>query len=197
MAPVHADAVTDEPAEEFVAGHTERACLCVEKGVLDCADGLTHHATRRWSRTCEQRLVDLLVVHDGAAEENRGERLDGRGDAWRAEALVELRPAGHAVGARDLHIVIVPPAGVARERLDSLDRCPCSHGLSLAGSGVHQEQVPVLELLGPAAGHSVAVRDHVGVGRVVHTFRAIASVGVVFRPGARRRRFGAWPRRTS
>src|SRR3546814_15704328 len=53
--------------------------------------------------------------------------LDDGGDTRRAEALVELAPADDAVLGGQLDEVIVPPAGVAVQRLDLGDL----HGLLL------------------------------------------------------------------
>jgi hypothetical protein len=61
------------------------------------------------------------VLADRLADDPGNEALDHRPDAGRAEALVELAPADHALVGRQLDEVVVAPAGIAGERLDGPD----------------------------------------------------------------------------
>ena len=120
--PVHADAVAHLATQQVVAGHPQRAGLGVEQRVLDRAECFADDAAGGLAGAGEQVLVDGFMVEHGAADDQRCQRLDGRGEAGRGKPLVVLRPADDAIGRGDLQEVVVPPRCVARQRLDALDQ---------------------------------------------------------------------------
>ena len=79
-----------------MARHAERLGLGVEQGVLDRAQTLGDDPARRRTGQAIELGINPLVVEDVLADDPRGEPLDDRADAGRAEALVELAPADDA-----------------------------------------------------------------------------------------------------
>ncbi len=107
--PVDAQAVADLAAEQFVAWHAERLGLDVEQRVLDRAERLADDAAGAGPGDAAQILADVLVVHRRLADQAMGELFDDRGDARRAEILVELAPADDAVLGCDFQEEVIAP----------------------------------------------------------------------------------------
>ena len=75
----------------------------------DSADWQSDDAAGTWTRRAIELGVDALVLAWGLPDHARRQALDHGGDAWRAEALVELAPADDAVFGRQLERDEVAP----------------------------------------------------------------------------------------
>ena len=129
MRPVDPDLVADLAAQQRVARDIERLGLDVEKRVLDGAERLADDAALPGTRRIEEVLADQFMVHRALADHAVLELVDYRGDARRAEALVELAPADDAILGGDLEEEVVPPAVAAREGLEVADDLLSGHVL--------------------------------------------------------------------
>ena len=118
MRPVDPDPVADLAAEQRVARHAERLRLGVEQRVLDRAEPLGDDPAGGRPGQAVELGVDALVVEHRLADDARRQPLDHRGDARRAETLVELAPADDAAVGRQLQEIVVAPAGVAAQHLE-------------------------------------------------------------------------------
>ena len=121
MRPVHADAVADLAAEEFVDRHAESPGLGIEQRVLDRAHGERDDAAGSRAGGAVEFGIDALMRADFLADDAGGKALDDSAHAGCAEALVEFAPADDAGIGGELDEVVVAPACVAGQRLDGFD----------------------------------------------------------------------------
>ena len=115
MRPVDPDPVAHLAAEQHVARHAERLGLGVEQRVLDRAETLGDDPAR--CRPGQRDKARRRCARDRTGwPTTRGcQPLDDRGDAGRAETLVELAPADDAVIGRELQEVVIAPAGIGAQ----------------------------------------------------------------------------------
>ena len=142
MRPVDPHPVAHRPAEQFVDGDSVMLRLDVEEGVLNGADRLAHYAARRRARRRVEQPVEAFGRSRVLADDLRRERFYRRRHARRAEPLLELAPADHAVIGRNLaEREVAPP----RIRMQGFDGSDLHHGRCLRGFGVAQTVWPAAQ----------------------------------------------------
>ena len=121
VGPIHADAIANLAAEQFIHRHAQPLRLRIEQRVLDRPQGKCDDATRRRAGRAIQLGIDALVLADRLADNARCKPLNDRAHARRAEAFIEFAPAYDAAIGAELNVVIVAPARVAGKRFDIRD----------------------------------------------------------------------------
>ncbi len=121
MRPVHADAVADLTAEQLMDRHAEPSGLGIEQRIFDRTHGERDDAAGGRARGAVEFGVDALVRAGFLPDDPGGKPLYDGAHAGCAEPLVEFAPADDAGVSGQLDEVVIAPAGVAGQRLDTLD----------------------------------------------------------------------------
>ena len=121
MRPVHADAVANLSAEQFVYRYAQPLCLGIKQRVLNRAHGERDEAAGRGAGCAVEFRVNALMRADFLADHAGGHPVDDSAHAGCAKALVKFAPTDNARIGGELDEVVIAPACVAGQRLDALD----------------------------------------------------------------------------
>src|SRR5262245_9772919 len=134
--PVEADTIAHLAAEELVARPAEPPGLGAEQRVLDGAQRLGADPARGRPAHAIEFGEDALMGEPRLADHAAGKARNHRPDAGRTEPLVELAPPDDALVGREFYEIVVPPAGVAGERLDARNLHSSLPSRSLAAAAI-------------------------------------------------------------